>query len=100
MPDLLRYLENQISAHRDVAVHALPSSGETTCCQRIWCIVNPLIQETNVNFRTKFQNDFPFKEGEYLAPMLRMDWKDTGQDPMMIVSFGQLKAGQERIFLR
>ena len=39
-------------------------------------------------FRTKFQNDFPFKEGEYLATMLRMDWKDTkAGDPMMIVEF-------------
>ena len=39
-------------------------------------------------FRTKFRNDFPFKEGEYLATMLRVDWKDTkAGDPMMIVEF-------------
>ena len=39
-------------------------------------------------FGSKFQNDLPFKEGEYLATMLRMDWKDTkAGDPMMIVEF-------------
>ena len=39
-------------------------------------------------FESKFQNDLPFKEGEYLATMLRMDWKDTkAGDPMMVVEF-------------
>ncbi len=39
-------------------------------------------------FGSKFQNDLPFKEGEYLATMLRMDWKDTkAGDPMMVVEF-------------
>ena len=39
-------------------------------------------------FGSKFQNDLPFKEGEYLATMLRMDWKDTkAGDPIMIVEF-------------
>ena len=39
-------------------------------------------------FGTKSQNDLPFKEGEYAATMLRMDWKDTkAGDPMMIVEF-------------
>ena len=39
-------------------------------------------------FGSKFQNDLPFKEGEYLATMLRIDWKDTkAGDPMMIVEF-------------
>ena len=45
-------------------------------------------------FRPKFQNDFPFKEGEYLATMLRMDWKDTkAGDPMMIVEFRTIEGG-------
>ena len=39
-------------------------------------------------FGSKFQNDLPFKEGEYQATMLRIDWKDTkAGDPMMIVEF-------------
>ena len=39
-------------------------------------------------FGTKSQNDLPFKEGEYAATMLRMDWKDTkAGDPMMVVEF-------------
>ena len=39
-------------------------------------------------FGSKFQNDLPFKEGQYLATMLRMDWKDTkAGDPMMVVEF-------------
>ena len=39
-------------------------------------------------FGTKSQNDLPFKQGEYAATMLRMDWKDTkAGDPMMIVEF-------------
>ena len=39
-------------------------------------------------FGSKFQNDLPFKEGEYLATMLRMDWKDTkAGDPRMVVEF-------------
>ena len=49
-------------------------------------------------FRPKFQNDFPFKEGGYLATMLRMDWKDTkAGDPMMIVEFRTIegRAGKE-----
>jgi hypothetical protein len=39
-------------------------------------------------FGSKFQNDLPFKEGEYEAIMLRIDWKYTkAGDPMMIVEF-------------
>ena len=39
-------------------------------------------------FGSKFQNDLPFKEGEYQATMLRIDWKDTkAGDPMMVVEF-------------
>ena len=39
-------------------------------------------------FGSKFQNDLPFKERNYLATMLRIDWKDTkAGDPMMIVEF-------------
>ena len=39
-------------------------------------------------FGSKFQNDLPFKEGEYEAMMLRIDWKDTNAgDPMIIVEF-------------
>ena len=39
-------------------------------------------------FGSKFQNDLPFKEGEYQATMLRTDWKDTkAGDPMMVVEF-------------
>ena len=39
-------------------------------------------------FGTRYQIDLPFKQGEYAATMLRMDWNDTkAGDPMMIVEF-------------